>query len=122
MNKKGFTLTELLAVIAIIAILSVAAISGYGTMTKNSKKKSYESKVSTIESAAYKYAKENNVSKKTTISVNKLVVMGYLQPDESAENGLSILTDPVTGENMICNTIDISIINNDAQVKYNEGK
>jgi prepilin-type N-terminal cleavage/methylation domain-containing protein len=27
--KKGFTITEMLAVIAIIAILSIAAMSGY---------------------------------------------------------------------------------------------
>ena len=49
MNKRGFTLTELLAVIAIIAILSVAAISGYGTMTANSKKKTLETKIKSIE-------------------------------------------------------------------------
>ncbi len=122
MNKKGFTITELVAVIAIIAILSIAAISGFSTMTNNSKKKSYESKVSTIESAAYKYAKENNISKKTTISVNKLVVMGYLQPDESSDDGLAVLNNPIDNSNMICNTIDINFINNEAIPKYNSSQ
>ena len=83
MKNKGFTLTELLAVIAIIAILSIAAMSGYSTMTNNSKEKTLKTKVNAIENAAYKYAKENNIDRKTTISVNKLVVLGYLQADES---------------------------------------
>ena len=108
-KNKGFTLTELLAVIVIIAILSVAAISGYSTMTRNSKKKTYESKVGEIENAALKFAKDANLSSSTTISVNKLVVEGYLQPDESTETGLASILNPVNNENMICNLIRITI-------------
>lgn len=81
-KNKGFTLVELLAVIAIIGILSVVAISAYGNVAKNSKQKAYESKVKQIESAAYKWAKENNVSNKISVSVNKLVVEGYLTADD----------------------------------------
>ncbi len=109
MNKRGFTLTELLAVIVIISILSIGAISGYTTMSKNSRKRSYESKVSEIENAALKYAKENNITTSSTISVNKLVVQGYLQPDEATDQGLASVINPQNNENMICNLVNISI-------------
>ena len=74
MKNKGFTLTELLAVVAIIAILSVAAMSGYSAMTKNSKEKTLKTKISAIENAAYKYAKENNIDRKTTIFLTNLYI------------------------------------------------
>ncbi len=120
MNRKGFTLTELLAVIVIIAILAIGAMSGFSAMTNNSKEKSLQTKISSIETAAEKYARDNNINKKTTISVNKLVVLGYLQPDEATDSGLSVLSNPRTGENMICNTVDISFSNNEMVIKYNK--
>ena len=119
-KNKGFTLTELLAVIAIIAILSVAAISGYSTMTRNSKKKTYESKVQSIENAAIKFANDSNLNTSTTITVNKLVAEGYLQPDESTETGLASILNPVNNENMICNLVRITV-NDDLYIaEYNE--
>ena len=121
-NNKGFTLTELLAVIVIISILSVAAISGYSTMTRNSKKKTYESKVQSIENAAIKFANDSNLNTSTTITVNKLVVEGYLQPDESTETGLASILNPVNNENMICNLVRITV-NDDLYIaEYNENK
>ena len=122
MNRKGFTLTELLAVIAILAILSVGAISGYSTMTRNSRKKSYETKVSEIENAAVKYAKETSLTSATTISVNKLVVEGFLQPDESTDSGLASIKNPQNGENMICNIIEITINDDIYYAKYDKNK
>ena len=88
-QKKGFTLVELLAVIAIIAILATISIGVYNGVSKNAKQKAYESKISEIENAATKWAKENSIDKTTTISVNKLVVEGYLTADEATDNGLS---------------------------------
>ena len=121
-NNKGFTLTELLAVIVIIAILSVAAISGYSTMTRNSKKKTYESKVQSIENAAIKFANDSNLNTSTTISVNKLVVEGYLQPDESTETGLASILNPLNNENMICNLIRITVNDDIYIAEYKENK
>ena len=121
-NKKGFTLTELLAVIAILAILSVGAISGYSTMTRNSRKKAYETKVAEIENAAIKYAKETNLTSATTISVNKLVVEGFFQPDESTDSGLASIKNPQNGENMICNIIEITINDDIYYARYDKKK
>ena len=118
--KKGFTITELLAVIAIIAILSIAAISEYTAMTKNSKKKSYDQKVSQIEIAAEKYASETNMKETTTISVNKLVVMGYIQPDTSSEDGLAFINNPINNDNMVCGLVTIEIKGDDVQARFSD--
>ena len=109
MNKKGFTLVELLAVIAIMAFLAVAAVSGYTAMSKNSRKKAYDSKVQEIEDAAVKFAKETNLQNGTTISVNSLVVQGFLQPDVATDSGLAQVTNPKNQDNMICNLVTITI-------------
>ena len=116
-NNRGFTLVELLAVIAIMAFLAVAAVSGYTAMSKNSRKKAYDSKVQEIEDAAVKFAKETNLKNSTTVSVNKLVVQGYLQPDTSTESGLSQIENPVDHENMICNLVNIAI-KDDTYIAY----
>ena len=121
-NKKGFTLTELLAVIVIMAILAIGAISGYTSLTRNSKKKAYESKVSEIENAAIKYAKETNLSNSTTISVNKLFVQGYIQPDESTSNGLASVSNPENNENMICNLVNINVNDDLYEAQYYKDK
>ncbi len=123
MNKdKGFTLTELLAVIIIMALLAVAAIGGYTTMTNNGRKKAYESKVASIENAAVKYAKENNLSSSVTFSVNKLVVEGYFQPDENTDSGLAVVINPKNNENMICNLVSVTVLEDVFVAKYDEAR
>lgn len=119
-SKKGFTLVELLAVISILAIISLIAIGAYNGVSSNAKQKAYENKVSQIETSAAKWAKENNIDRTTSISVNKLVVEGYLTADESTENGLSKIVNPTDNKNMICNTIKISYKNGEIIASYDE--
>ena len=64
MNRKGFTLVELLAVIALIAVLTVVAISTYRGINESSKKKSLEAKITQIKAAAEKWGRENNITTK----------------------------------------------------------
>jgi len=47
MNKKGFTLVELLAVIAILAILVIIAIPNVMKMFNDAKKSSFETEIKT---------------------------------------------------------------------------
>lgn len=119
-KEKGFTLVELLAVIAIIGILSLVAIGVYNGVSKNSKQKAYESKVEQIKTSAAKWARENNVDKTTTISVNKLVVEGYLTADESTDNGLSKIVNPTNNENMICKIVELKYKNGEILTEYIE--
>ena len=49
MNKRGFTLIEILAVIVIIALLMTLTYSEFSKEVKTAKQKSYERQVLTIE-------------------------------------------------------------------------
>ena len=120
MKKNGFTLVELLAVIAIIAILAVTAVAGYNGMTKRSKEKAYQAKVQLIETSAIKWAKENNINSKTSISVNKLIVQGYLQADSVSDEGIAVIVDPRDGSNLICKLINISESNGEHEAELQE--
>ena len=110
-NNKGFTLVELLAVVVLIGVLSVVAVSTYRGVNESAKKKSLEAKIEQINSAAEKWGRENNITYKTTISVNALVVEGYLTADEVKPDGLATIKNPLTGENMICNTVNLTFKN-----------
>ncbi len=59
MNRRGFTLIELLAVIAIIAIISLLIIPKVRTVITDSKEKSYNQMIDTIEKSAKTYAYMN---------------------------------------------------------------
>ncbi len=119
-KNDGFTLIELLAVIAIMAVLAVAAITGYNSMARRSRERAYESKKQEIEDAAIKFAKETNLKNSTTISVNKLVAQGFLQPDSSSADGLAQVNNPLNHDNMICNLITITIEDDIYIAKYSE--
>ncbi len=59
LNKKGFSLVELMIVVVIMGILIAVAIPLYGTITTNAKNKTCASNIDTIESAAVVYYTEN---------------------------------------------------------------
>lgn len=121
-NSKGFTLVELLAVIAILGILSLTAFGAYSGVTSRSKERAYQTKIKQIETAAGKWARENNVNKKTIISVNKLVVEGYLTADETDDDGLAKIINPTNNKNIICKTVEITYKNSEENAKYNENE
>ena len=59
MNKKGFTLAELLGVITILAMLALLVTPVVTKTIKNNKQKLYNIQISEIEKAAYNYAIKN---------------------------------------------------------------
>ena len=118
-NNKGFTLVELLAVIVLIAVLSIVAVSTYRGINESSKQKTLDAKIEQITSAAEKWARENNITTKTTLSVNTLVVEGYITADSAGTDGLAMLKNPVTAENMICNVVEINFKDGVIQTKFN---
>ena len=60
MNKKGFTLVELLAVIAILAIVTGLAMLSINNAYKNSREKILEDYISNIENSAINYVQNTN--------------------------------------------------------------
>ena len=93
-NKKGFTLTELIAVIVILSlIISLATISVLA-IRKNVLKKDYNNLVTYLETKAAEYANETNI---TTISVEDLIKEGKISPDDQ-----NTVYNPETKESMNC--------------------
>lgn len=76
MNKKGFTLVELLAVIAILGIIASIAIVSYNAIVENTRNKSYKNYESSMKSSAMLYIMDYGYKNKLTltelISSNKL--------------------------------------------------
>ena len=93
MNKKGFTLMELLCVIALLAIITTIASVSVINLANTSKENLYCAKLELISFAAktyavgYEYELNNSTTyydgyKSLTITVNDLVTSGTLSPDK----------------------------------------
>lgn len=97
MNKKGFTLVELLAVLVLISLLMGLAIPGINRISNNMKKKSYNQKIKLIESAAELWGQDNKTRLQTTkcnidvnevpcykIEIEELLSENYLDSDNNS--------------------------------------
>lgn len=103
-NKKGFSLTELLAVIAILAIIFSLATAGIKQIHANIVGKQEKNVEKYIEIGAEKYAKEKNYSNGIYyVVVQTLIGEGYIKADD--DNGK--IYNPNTKESLNCNIIKI---------------
>lgn len=97
MNKKGFTLVELLAVLVLISLLMGLAIPGINRISNNMKKKSYNQKIKLVESAAELWGQDNKTRLQTTsctidgnnvlcykITIKELLNENYLDSDNNS--------------------------------------
>ena len=91
MKHNGFTLVEMMAVIVLVALLTVIGVATYTRVNESAKEKTLESKKEQMRSAGIKWAKENNITNKTIISVNALVVEGYLTADENKVGEIGVI-------------------------------
>lgn len=107
MNKKGFTLIEVIMVIAIIAILSIILTPNVMVFINKNNKKSCEKMISNIESAAKMYVNQNKYElgfdcsgKSKEITLKTLVDTGYLTKN---------ITNPINKEEIsLDNTISVT--------------
>ena len=99
MNRRGFTLVELLSVLVLISLLLGLAIPGINKISNNMKKKSYSKKVSLVESAAILWGQDHRTLLQTNddcklstdkivscykITVGSLIKDNYLDSDKNS--------------------------------------
>ena len=96
-RKKGFTLTELLAVIAILSLLVGLATVTILNVRDNVLEQSYENVVNLLETEAANYAEDTGIM---TVTVEKLITEGYVLPDDETD-----IYNPVNNESLNCHLI-----------------
>ena len=113
MNRKGFTLVELLATLVILGIVvSIGGVAITKTIS-NSKQKNYDTLVANIKSAVeeyyqecqygriqgqdYSYCKTNNDDTVYIIGASVLLAHGYINP-----NADNMLINPKDEEKKVC--------------------
>ena len=94
MNKKGFTLIELMAVITILVILSLIIVPIVDKNVKRSKEDMYKIQIENIRMAGQGYFSDHIFSKPSSgsycsVSIDFLVSQGYISGD---------VVNPKTGE------------------------
>ena len=91
LNKKGFTLMELLAVIVILAIIFAVAFPSISSSIERSKNKQLNAKIEVIEAAGEVYISDNNVN---DVSLVTLFCDNILTNEE--------IKDPFNDKNSLC--------------------
>lgn len=132
MNKKGFTLVELLITIVIVGI--VASLASYGAISVSNatKKNLLTAKIELIESGATSYGEDypyrltdtcnidhQPVQNCLNITVFDLIEEGYISSTETCNN-IPCLKNNVTGENMATNEVAVYKENNRIYATYIE--
>ena len=118
MNKKGFTLVEVIGVVVILGIIIGIAVPSYIAVSNNIKEKNYNQKIDNIKSKALEYATDNNVES-ITIPVKALIEEGYLA-EENPDNGDNEkITNPLGGY-LDCANIDIVRTDDSYDIKLSD--
>lgn len=120
MNKKGFTLVELLAVIVILGLLATVAVTSAINVSTKLKVKMYCEKVQLIESGAKQYGADIIDSLDATgitMTVGDLVKQGAIKKDEDTPG--SYVQDPRDKSSMDSISVRIYLKNKRAYVHVN---
>ena len=113
MNKKGFTLIEVLATVAILSMLFAIGIPTFILISNHIKEKNYENKQNYALMKAEVWAGDTG---RTVTNISHLIEEGYLDADN--ENG--DYRNPVNNESMLCDTIRIETVNNQMIANFTE--
>lgn len=115
LNKKGFTLVELLAVLVILIAITSIAIPTINSALERSKGKQNEQRIRIIESAAELYVSEHkNTLGGECIKVDTLKNEGYLDEESSKDADGNSFTGAVAiseGKYVYKKTSEISLGN-----------
>ena len=130
MNKKGFTLVEVLAVVVILSIILSMATFGVMNIRRNSLQKLVDTKISNLESSAIIYGQENQNELTETcnidevdydfcklVNVKDLIENEYYTTNEANSENKKDLINNVTNKSMLCDEIQIYKKNNRVYAK-----
>ena len=101
MNKKGFTIVELLVTVALLAIISTISVISITLFINKNKENNYEILKKTILEASKEYVADNRYG-----NIDSSITAQYLLDNHYITSGL---TDPKTGKNIDLNSVIITI-------------
>ncbi len=110
MNKKGFTIVELLVTITLLAIISTIATISITSFINKNKENNYEILKNTILQASKEYVTDNRYG-----SVESSITAQYLLDNHYITSGF---TDPKTGKNIDLNSVIITITYQNKKYTY----
>ncbi len=122
MNKKGFTLTELITVIAIIGLILLITIPVYTGVMNNNKEEKYKIYVETVEKAVLTYADIElpstvETTGETSVYLSDLKTKGYLK--DSSDVNVDDILITIKKEN---NKVTINVNGeNELKLTFNDG-
>ena len=111
MNRKGYTLLELLAVIAVLSIIIGISVNMFSNVQKNILESDYDNLISYIETSAEQFANDTGIY--GTITVQDLIDAGYVTADDSNK-----IYNPVDNSIINCKKLEIIYDNDDFKVEY----
>lgn len=88
MNRKGFTLVELLVVIVILLAIMLVALPNINNTLEKSKTKDNTRVKELIVQGALMYANDNGITDSTDIPLRTLVTEGYITKKEANMCGI----------------------------------
>ena len=111
MNKKGFTLVELIGVIILLSAIALISVPIINNSLKNTKEKTYNSQIDTIIKAAKRYVTEVGAGNDAgfDITMDNLINAKLIEDD--------VIIDPRDDSNMI-NTLTIHVTYDSSSKSY----
>lgn len=104
MNKKGFSLVELLSVIVILGIVMTIGIVSYNLIINNTEMRSYKNYEDSMKSSAMMYIIDNGIPSNNRVTLNQLL----------SSNRIEYFNDPNSDERCLDSYVAITKNNNDA--------
>lgn len=125
MNKKGFTLVEILAVLVIIVVVSLIGTVSITGVKRKMEENLFKNKLGEIISAASKWGEDNKSELDTEKTVGFLITNGYLETEEainpvkynyedkcgSDKNDENGYKEGELCKNVITNNVDYKVLN-----------
>ena len=115
MEKKAFTLVELIAVVAILGLIALVVYPAVGSVIRNAREETYNDQVSVVINAAKNWS-INNATKLSddgsiySLSVDTLLEEGYITNDE--------VKDPRDSSKNLEGTVEIKYNNDTKSYDY----